>query len=367
MKIVLTGGGTGGHIYPALAIGRYCKQQQPETELLYIGSDTGLERDIVPKAGVRFESIRVTGFRRKLSMSNLKTVWNFITAVQRSKKLLRQYKPDVVIGTGGYVCGPVMYAAAQLGIPTLIHEQNVLPGLTNRFLSRYASVVAVSFPGGETYFSNAPKVVYTGNPRATEVVSANAASAREKLGIPANTQLVVFVGGSRGAKALTDAMVAMAPLWRKDESFHILYVTGAPYYEATVEKTKTIVDALNGKLIIVPYVDQFPDVLAASHLVIGRSGASSIAEITAIGVPSIQVPSPNVTNNHQEANARRLVEAGAAEIILERDLNPQQMVEQIRSFMADQNQRIRMQEASKKMGKPDSADVIYRLILEMKR
>jgi UDP-N-acetylglucosamine--N-acetylmuramyl-(pentapeptide) pyrophosphoryl-undecaprenol N-acetylglucosamine transferase len=361
MKIVLTGGGTGGHIYPALAIGRYC-QQQTETELLYIGSETGLERDIVPKAGVRFESIRVTGFRRKLSLSNLKTVWNFLTAVQRSKMLLKQFKPDIVIGTGGYVCGPVIYAAAQLKIPTLIHEQNVLPGLTNRFLSRYATAVAVSFPDGEKYFANAPKAVYTGNPRATEVVHADANAARARLGLAADVPLVVFVGGSRGAKALTDAMVALAPMWNKEDKFHVLYVTGAPYFEATSALTKEAVAQLDGKLTVVPYVDQFPDLLAACSLVIGRSGASSIAEITAIGVPSIQVPSPNVTNNHQEANARRLVEAGAAEIVLEREMNPVKLIEQIRAIMSDASRRSNMQLAAKQVGKPDSAKAIYELI-----
>jgi UDP-N-acetylglucosamine--N-acetylmuramyl-(pentapeptide) pyrophosphoryl-undecaprenol N-acetylglucosamine transferase len=367
VKIVLTGGGTGGHIYPALAIGRYCQQQEPNTELLYIGSDTGLERDIVPKAGVAFEAIRVSGFRRKVSLSNLQTVWHFVRAVSRSKKLLRRFKPDVVIGTGGYVCGPVMYAAAQLNIPTMIHEQNVLPGLTNRFLSRYADVAAVSFPGGEKYFTKSPKVVYTGNPRASEVIHANPVAARERLGIKNDVPIVVFVGGSRGARALTELMIAMAPLWQVEETFQVVYVTGAPYYETTVTKIQKHMDKLKGKLIVVPYVDQFPDLLAASSLVVCRSGASSIAELTAFGIPSIQVPSPNVTNNHQEANARRLVEAGAAEMVLERDLHAINLSMRIRKLMGVSPELLKMRESAKAIGKPDSAQVIYELIREMKK
>jgi UDP-N-acetylglucosamine--N-acetylmuramyl-(pentapeptide) pyrophosphoryl-undecaprenol N-acetylglucosamine transferase len=367
MKIALTGGGTGGHIYPSLAIGRYAQQQDPTTELLYIGSDLGLERDIVPKAGLRFESVRVTGFRRSLSLSNFKTIWNFLTAVQKSKKLLKQFKPDIVIGTGGYVCGPVIYAAAKLGIPTLIHEQNVLPGLTNRFLSKHVDGVAVSFPGGESYFPHAKRVTYTGNPRATEVVHADAKAASARLGIPAGQPLVVFVGGSRGARALTEAMVALAPLWTANDPFHILYVTGAPYFDSTVARVEQDIARLNGKLTVVPYIDQFPDVLAASSLVIGRSGASSIAELTAIGVPSIQVPSPNVTNNHQEANARRLSEAGAAQLVLERELKADALIGTIRDLFAEPKKLDHMREAAKQFGKPDSAAVIHAYIQQLLR
>lgn len=359
MKIVLTGGGTGGHIYPALAIGRYCQRQRPGTELHYIGSETGLEKEIVGKEGIPFESIHISGFRRKLSAENLKTVWRFLKAVSRSRQLLKRYKPDVVVGTGGYVCGPVIYAAAKLGIPTLIHEQNVVPGLTNKFLSRYASTIAVSFPGSESNFPRARRAVYTGNPRATEVVNADPKEGWNRFGLPERTPLVVMVGGSRGARALNESMVDLTRFLNQFENVHFLYVTGKPYYEDTVRRIEDMHGEIPEQLTIVPYADRFPEVLAASSLVISRSGASSIAEITALGIPSIQIPSPNVTNNHQEANARQLVNEGAAEMILERDLEGEALYRKIQSIIQDPIRKEYMSNQAKKLGRPDASRAIY--------
>ena len=171
MRIVLTGGGTGGHIYPALAVGKQVLADIPGSAILYIGSPKGLESRIVPAQGISFEAVEITGFKRKLSLDNLKTVMRFLKGVRRSKQLLREFKPDVVVGTGGYVCGPVVYAAAKLGIPTLIHEQNAVSGLTNQFLTRYASCVAVSFKDSLPQFKRSKHAVYTGNPCATHVVT----------------------------------------------------------------------------------------------------------------------------------------------------------------------------------------------------
>ncbi|GAE04260.1 3-oxoacyl-[acyl-carrier protein] reductase [Paenibacillus sp. JCM 10914] len=205
MRVVLTGGGTGGHIYPAVAIARQCEVEDPATEFLYIGGERGLESKLVPQENLPFQSIDITGFRRKLSLDNVKTIMRFFRGVKRSKTLLADFKPDVVIGTGGYVCGPVVYAAAKLGIPTIIHEQNAIPGLTNQFLSRYADTVAVSFEGSEGSFPKAKRAIYTGNPRATTVLSANRERGFASLGIPMEAPIVLIVGGSRGAKAINDA------------------------------------------------------------------------------------------------------------------------------------------------------------------
>lgn len=364
MKVVLTGGGTGGHIYPALAVAKRCKEDDPQCELLYIGTTDGLESDIVPQEGLPFEAIQISGFKRSLSMRNFRTIWLFVRAVRRSKQLLRRFRPDVVVGTGGYVCGPVVYAAAKLGIPTVIHEQNVDPGLTNRFLSKYADVVAVSFEGSESRFPQARKVVYTGNPRATEVVGADAARGRRSLGLPEHGDVVVVVGGSRGAQALNDAMVEMADQVAQLKDVHFVYITGKPYYEHTLARIKEQLPQLPLNLRVIPYVNNMPEVLAATSLIITRSGASFLAEITALGIPSIQIPSPNVTNNHQEANARRLADAGAAELILERDLQGELLFSRVERMITDSIRRESMALASKKLGLPDAAD---RLIAVMQR
>ncbi|NBD22796.1 undecaprenyldiphospho-muramoylpentapeptide beta-N-acetylglucosaminyltransferase [Paenibacillus glycinis] len=364
MRIVLSGGGTGGHIYPALAIGKQVMAEEPGSSLLYIGSPKGLESRIVPAQGIAFEPVEITGFKRKLSYDNVRTVMRFLKGVRRSKQLLREFKPDAVVGTGGYVCGPVLYAAAKLGIPTLIHEQNAVAGLTNQFLSRYADSVAVSFETALTQFKRSRSTIYTGNPCATNVVRADKQAGFALLGIPPRSRIVLLVGGSRGAKAINDVMVDIVPLLGRLPDVHFVFVTGESYYEGTMSRIKAASPKLPARLQVLPYLHRMPEVLAASQLVVGRSGASSLAEITALGIPSILVPSPNVTNNHQEANARSLADAGAAEMIRERDLNAAALFGRIVGIMNDKHVHAKMGEAARALGMPDSAAMI---VGELKR
>jgi len=358
MRVVLTGGGTGGHIYPAVSIGRQLKREDPDTELLYIGSSAGLESRIVPQLGIPFETIAISGFKRKLSMDNVRTVIRFLRAVRRSKALLRGFRPDVVVGTGGYVCGPVVYAAARLGIPTLIHEQNVDPGMANVFLSRYTDVIAVSFPESESRFRRGRRIVHTGNPCATNVLHADKAKGYASLGIPEGSRIVLVVGGSRGAKALNEAVPDIAAAAGRLDGVWLVAVTGEVHYEQTKERLNRLPAEQSRRLRVVPYLNNMPEVLAASSLIISRAGASMIAEITALGVPSILVPSPNVTHNHQEANARSLADAGAAVMILERELTGSKLGGEIARIMGDESVRRAMSEAAKALAMPDSAERI---------
>ncbi|QHW30376.1 undecaprenyldiphospho-muramoylpentapeptide beta-N-acetylglucosaminyltransferase [Paenibacillus rhizovicinus] len=358
MRIVLSGGGTGGHIYPALAIGKQVMEEEPGSSLLYIGSPKGLESRIVPAQGIAFEAVEISGFKRKLSYDNVRTVMRFLKGVRRSKELLRGFKPDAVVGTGGYVCGPVLYAAAKLGIPTLIHEQNAIAGLTNQFLSRYADSVAVSFEEALSQFKRSKSTIYTGNPCATNVVRADKQEGFTHLGIPSGSRIVLLVGGSRGAKAINDVMVDMVPLLGRLPDVHFVFVTGESYYEQTMERIKAAQPRLPSTLKVLPYLHRMPEVLAASQLVVGRSGASSLAEITALGIPSILIPSPNVTNNHQEANARSLADAGAAEMIRERELNGAALFERISRIMMKKDVHTKMGEAARGLGMPNSAALI---------
>lgn len=359
MRIVLTGGGTGGHIYPALAVAKEILRKEPQATFLYIGSGKGLEADIVPRAGILFKSIEIAGFKRKLSIDNLRTVWKFIRAVSRSRELLRTFKPDAVIGTGGYVCGPVVYAATQLGIRTLIHEQNVVPGLANNFLAKFVDNVAVSFQDSFAYFPK-NKTVLTGNPCATQVLQGNAEAGKKTLGIPLDKRLVLITSGSRGARPINEAMLSLLPTIHQYDQHHFVYITGDAHFERVSKQVENQVKPAN--LTMLPYAHNMADLLAASDVVISRAGASILAELTALGIPSILIPSPYVTNNHQEKNARGLESVGAAMVITERELSKEKLNDALHQIVIDRKRNQAMRQYSLSLGMPDAADRIYRLL-----
>jgi UDP-N-acetylglucosamine--N-acetylmuramyl-(pentapeptide) pyrophosphoryl-undecaprenol N-acetylglucosamine transferase len=359
MRIVVSGGGTGGHIYPALMIVEEAKRRHANAACLYIGTEKGMESKIVPKAGIPFETIDITGFRRSLSWENVRTLMRFWKGVARAKQLLREFRPDVVVGTGGYVCAPVVYAASRLGIPTMIHEQNAVPGLTNAFLSRYASVVAVSFKESSRLFKRARRVVLTGNPRASAVVHAKAEDGYRQLSLAHGTPFVLIFGGSRGALAINQAVMEMLPLVAEQPKIHIVYVTGEIYYERVIAQLQTLWHEMPEHIHVLPYIYQMPEVLAAAKMLIGRAGASSLAEITALGIPSILIPSPNVTNNHQEKNALALVEAGAADMIRETELTGAVLHERVSRILASPQRMKAMSGQAKALGQPQAIERIF--------
>lgn len=356
-KILLSGGGTGGHIYPALSIVQAVRRRFPDVEVAYIGTNNGLEATIVPKAGdIHFYDVEIQGFKRKLSLDNLQTIAKFLKAVRDCKQVIRSFQPDVVVGTGGYVSGPTLYAAAKLGVPTFILEPDVLPGLTTRFLTRYVDTVAISLSGSEQYLSNVKRLIHTGNPRGTEAVHADANKGRASLGLAdSDKPIVLIAGGSRGAKPINEAVLAMLPQLRQSRELHFVFVTGEVHYDEVTAKLK---DEPVDHLTVQPFIYNMPDVLAATSLMVGRSGASFLAELTALGIPSILIPSPYVTNNHQEKNARWVEEQGAGRMILERELTGETLWAAIASIMKDPQVHRNMSEASKRLGRPDAAEVI---------
>lgn len=361
MKIVISGGGTGGHIYPALALIREIQKETDDAEFLYIGTNNGLESKLVPRENIPFKSIHITGFKRKLSFDNVKTVYRFLKGVSDSKKIIKEFKADVVIGTGGYVCGPVVYAAAKLKIPTIVHEQNSVPGLTNKFLSRYVNKVAVCFEEAEDYFPK-NKVVFTGNPRATEVLGKDGVQGRLSVGLSATGPAVLIFGGSRGARPINEAVVKSLSDFSK-KPYQVLYVTGDVHFDAVVKEAELVGSPKN--VIIKPFIHNMPEVLAGIDLVVSRAGATTLAELTSLGIPSILVPSPYVTNNHQEKNARSLSDHGAAELLLERDLNAKSLVKQIDRILLDKENLAAMKTKAKKMGVPDSAKRLFEVIKQL--
>ncbi len=360
MKIVISGGGTGGHIYPALALIREIQKKHKDCTFLYIGTEKGLESKLVPRENIPFKSIHITGFKRKLSFDNVKTVLRFLKGVSDSKRMIKEFGADIVIGTGGYVCGPVVYAAAKLGIPTIIHEQNSVPGLTNKFLSRYATKIAVCFEEAKTFFPE-EKTVLTGNPRASEVVAFSGKKGIEGVGLDPLKRTLLVVGGSRGARPINDAILKLTADFA-NKPYQLLYVTGEVHYDKVLEEMNLVGNPPN--VAVKPFVHNMPEILAGTDLVLARAGATTLAELTALGVPSILVPSPYVTNNHQEKNADSLTVKGAAVKILEKDLTASNLLAKIDGILMSDEQLQKMSEAAKELGIPDAAGRLYTLMAE---
>lgn len=356
MKVVISGGGTGGHIYPALALIHCWKAHDPTTEFLYIGTEQGLESRIVPEYDIPFETIHIQGFRRSLSLENFKTVYLFLKSVRDAKKRLRTFAPDVVIGTGGYVSGAVLYAAAKLGIPTVIHEQNSVPGITNKFLARYVSKVCLSFSAAEAYFPE-EKTVLTGNPRAQEVSSLTKRIDMSAFHLKENCPTALLFGGSRGALRINEAFLAALPELAK-KSYQVLYISGNYYYPSLCEKVEQL-DILADNISIQAYIDHMEAVLPNVQVVVSRAGATTLAEITALGLPSVLIPSPNVTNDHQTKNAQSLVERGAAIMITDQELTGASLLKALDSLLLNEAYRQELAENAKAAGIPDAADRLY--------
>ena len=360
MRVLLTGGGTGGHIYPALSMIKAIKAKHPEAVFLYIGSPDGLEAKIVPAAGIDFKSMRVSGIRRSLSLENFKTVYHFLTAISKSKKYLKEFNPDIVIGTGGYVCGPVVYAAGKMKYKTIIHEQNSLPGVTNKFLARYVDKIMVCFEEAKKYFPE-KKVVLTGNPRASEV-AATLKLGKIALGLNPHKKTVLISGGSRGARPINDAFISMVEKYEKG-NFEVIFVTGEIHYESIVGQIKNAKQLKNVK--IMPFIADMPKYMVSIDLFVGRSGATFLSEITALGVASILIPSPYVAENHQEFNARSVTDHGGGTLILERDLTGEVLYNEIARLLNDENTLAKMRNTTKKLGIPDASTRILSVIDEL--
>lgn len=359
MRLMVSGGGTGGHIYPALALIERLKQVEPDTTVLYVGTTRGLENKIVPAAGITLKTMPMQGFKRKLSLDNIKTIVLFLKAAHRAKKLIKQFHPDCVVGTGGYVSGAVLYAAAKMGIPTVIHEQNSVVGVTNKFLSRYVDQIAISFEAARYHFP-ADKVTLTGNPRAQQVVSTTTDDfSWSEYDLSDKKPTLMIFGGSQGAPAINRAVVDAIPEFNQ-RKYQVLFATGRKRYTATQKMAEGIKVAANVK--IVPYITNMPAKLPKVAALVSRAGATTIAEVTALGVPTIMVPSPYVTANHQVHNAQSLVDKKAALMITEDQLSGDSLLQAANKLMDNPKLRAKMAANSKKSGHPHAADDLIKVM-----
>ena len=348
MKIIVSGGGTGGHIYPALTLIRTLQQKVDKLEVLYVGTHAGLEADIIPKEGITFATVDLQGFKRSLSPENLLRAARAIKGVGKAMGIVRKFQPDVVVGTGGYVCGPVLMAASLLGIPSLIQEQNVIPGITNKILSKFVNKIATGYQEANGAFP-ANKVVFTGNPIRQEVMAQRQEADYEAFALHPGTTTILVSGGSRDVQ--------------------ILHATGKGEYEDIISRISAAgLDLQQADNIKVkPYLYNMPQAMAIADLAIFRAGATGLAELTAKGIPAILVPYPYAAENHQEHNARAVEKAGAARVILNKDLTAQGLIQAIDELIGKPEKLQAMAKASAKLGRPEAADTISELIIELAR
>lgn len=368
MRIIVSGGGTGGHIYPALTIVRAIQKKIPDAEFLYVGTKDGLEADIVPKEGIAFETVNIQGFKRSLTPENLVRGAQAFGGVMKAMGIVRRFKPDVAVGTGGYVCGPILLASSLMGIPTLIQEQNVMPGVTNRLLARFVSCIAMGTKEAAEHFPKG-KRVFTGNPIREEVMRARSEDGKKLFGFDPKAKTVLVSGGSRGARSINRAMVGVLAHYAGRDGVQILHVTGKAGYDDTMERLQEAgVDlAAAGNLFVEPYLYNMPQALACADVAVFRAGAIGIAELTARGVPSVLIPYPFAAANHQEMNARAIATAGAARMILDRELTSERLLSVLAELLSEDAKLRRMAKAAKKLGRPKAADEIASRVIRLAR
>lgn len=365
MRYLISGGGTGGHIYPALAIASEIKKRHLDAEILYIGTKTGLESELVPKAGFKFETIRVKGMPRRLNKSSLIALRELLYGLKESKKIIKTFKPDVVIGTGGYVSGPVVYMSKKLKIPAMIHEQNAFPGITNKILARYVDKVAVTFEEARKYFKYPERVITTGNPIRKEILEVNTTMAYNKLNIKPNIPFILSFGGSGGQKILNECFYDIIKHYNVEDNYQLIHVTGTRFYDDFIEKLKNDKISLHPNIKVLPYFYDMPEALNISNLIVTSAGAITLAEISAVGIPSILIPKAYTAENHQEYNARTFEDNGASVLLLEKGLTSDILKKTILDLIKDKEKLKKMSINSRKMGNINAASLIVEEIDNM--
>lgn len=365
MKYLISGGGTGGHIYPALAIAKEIKLNDKNAEILYVGTKEGLEAELVPKEGINFTSIRVKGMPRRLNKDSLLALRELIIGLRQANKIVKEFNPDIVIGTGGYVSAPIVYRAKKNGVAAMVHEQNAFPGITNKILSRYVDKVAVTFEESKKYFKYPDKVVLTGNPIRREILDIDKEKAYKDLSIDKEKSLVLSFGGSGGQLKLNDAIIDILKNNRLDKEVQLIHITGNRLYDRFMEEIKKSNIQINENIKILPYLHEMPQALNTADLVIASAGAITMAEISAIGVPSILIPKSYTAENHQEYNAKAFEKANASIVILENDLNGNLLADTILDLLKDKNKLETMSKNSKNLGNIHATKGIIKIIEDL--
>lgn len=369
MKVLFAGGGTAGHINPALAVAGYLRENEPGVQILYIGAKGGMEERLVPAAGFDFKSITVSGFQRKPSLKNLKknaaALVHVFTASREARRIIGGFQPDICVGTGGYVAGPVIREAIKMGIPSVIHEQNAFPGVTNKMLSGHANRTMLAVADAEKYLSPKARCVLTGNPVRQEVIRAQRDAARKKLGLD-DRPLILSFGGSLGARRINEAAADLLAESAKSGRFQHIHGYGQwGKWFPDLLKEKGVDLSVHPEINVREYIDDMPDCLAAADLVICRAGAITLSELQAQGRASILIPSPNVAENHQYHNAMALVSRGAAVLIEEKDLSGPALCEKVSELYSKPETIQTLAQNAKKMAILDANRRICKIMKEV--
>lgn len=370
MKFILTCGGTAGHINPALAVAGRLRELMPDCEILFIGAEGKMEMELVPREGYKIEPLKITNISRGHSLEaiihNLDTLKNVAVSTREAKRIMREFKPDVVIGTGGYVCYPVLMAASELKIPTAVHESNAVPGLTTKLLAEHVDKVMVGFEESRGAYHHPEKVEVTGTPVRGEFAAYSKALAKRELGLDPDEPLVVSVWGSLGAAHMNKIMGELITMMDDSRPFRLIHSVGTRYFEDFMSALRQRApDFARFGADVRKYIYDMPRVMAAADLILCRAGASTLSELAYMGKPVIIVPSPNVTNNHQEKNARVLEKAGGAKVFLEGEFDAPALMDTVRGLLGDSAQLEAMSQAMLSLAVPGATDIICDIILSL--
>lgn len=365
MRVILAAAGTGGHINPAIAIASKIKKENPSSQILFLGTDRGLENDLVPRAGYELKTIQAYGLNKSISLQSIKNNIKTLMGVSQAKKIVKEFKPDIVIGTGGYICGAAILAANKYKIPTILHESNAFPGKAVKMLSKKVDTILVSFKDAINRIPNAKNVVLTGTP--TKVKNLNLTKEQKEkvimqLNLKKDKPVVLIFGGSQGAKAINDAIIPIINE-KMNKNYQIVWAAGPKQYNIVKQQINN--SSKLDEVKILPYIYNMEEVLNACNLVISRSGAMTIAEISNVGKPAIFIPLPNVSNNHQEYNAEVLKNVGAAEIISNSNLTATNLNEKIENIVCNNEKMLQMGENARKVSISGVEDKIYKEISKL--
>ncbi len=356
MKVIISAGGTGGHIYPALAIIDLLKKHYKDLDILYIGTHNRMEKDIIPALGIKYEPIEIYGFSKKKIFRDIKNIFLIRKAEKRCEELMNEFKPDIVIGVGGYVTHPVISAPHSLGIKTFIHEQNSVAGKANLSLAHKADLIGVSFKSSINDFPK-NKTIFVGNPCGDDALTVKPAK-KSEFGLDDNKKMVLFVMGSQGAGTINEYLTSIMKYFDKKD-YSCLFVTGTTYYDEVIK------NKFPSNIKVVPYIENMTRIMKNTDLIVTRAGASTLSEIIALNIPSILIPSPYVPNNHQYKNAIDFVQNNASVIVEEKELKDDKLVKVIDELIMDDNKLNKMKENLSKLKVVDSAAIIYNSIKKL--
>ncbi len=367
MRVLFCGGGTAGHITPAIAIAQAIKIKDKRSQILFVGRTGGNENRAVTSNGYALTTINIRGFERKLTFKNLKNAFIAFKSLGEAKKIIKSFSPDVVVGTGGYVSWPVLKSAVKMNIPSVIHESNASPGFVTKLLSGKCDLVLLNLSGSEKEFPKKHNIMIVGNPVREEFTKLTRDGARKKIGILQNELLITSFGGSGGSEAINREILNLMKIHSsRNPGIRHIHATGEKYFKSAKDKYPSFANGKNGCLIK-SYIDNMPELITASDIVISRSGAMSLAELSAAGVAAILIPSPNVADDHQRKNADLLTKAGAAIMIEEKDLNERTLTDAVYRLESDEGMRKRMQKEIKKFYFKDSAHEIADAIISLSK